>query len=350
MTAGNDKFALPVRRADALDAWQMLLGLQQAAQGPQSCDTTLASVPFTLVSGFLGSGKTTLLTHLLEQPSGLRLAVMVNDFGSVGIDSSLIRSRDASTIDLSNGCACCSLSAGLAESLTSLLARPRRPDAIILEASGVANPLGVLHVALANPGVHLNGVITVVDAETLMTHLANPLICPTVVDQTTAADIIVMSKFDLIHPFEAARIREKIRAIAPQARIVEAIHGNVSTEIILGIEPRSQSTESPERSAVRHQNPFSKWTWASDRPLNERLLGSCAGELPPAIVRAKGFVLGAGEPSRPLLLQVVGRRWSLARQSGWDGRRHRTEIVFIALGPFAAAQELENKLQSCEVP
>ncbi|MBA3508391.1 MAG: GTP-binding protein, partial [Betaproteobacteria bacterium] len=118
------------------------------------------SLPLTVIGGFLGAGKTTLLNHLLGAPHGRRLAVLVNDFGPINIDAALIRSRSEDTISLANGCACCSVAGDLTRALIELAQRDEPPDAIVLEASGLADPHGIAQVALANPALRLDGVLT----------------------------------------------------------------------------------------------------------------------------------------------------------------------------------------------
>src|SRR3954471_13706975 len=157
------------------DTLRMLAGLIEATRlVPQALRAAPRSLPFTVIGGFLGAGKTTLLNRLLVEPHGLRLAVLVNDFGRINIDAALVASRSADTIALTNGCACCSVSGDLTRALVDLAQREDPPHAIVIEASGVADPRSLAQVALANPALRLDALVTIVDAETLFTHAADP--------------------------------------------------------------------------------------------------------------------------------------------------------------------------------
>src|SRR4051812_48870754 len=185
--------------AAAADAWQMLSGVLQAAQMiPQSQRAAAGSLPLTVIGGFLGAGKTTLLNNLLTQPHGRKIAVLVNDFGRINIDAALIRSRTEDMISLANGCACCSLAGDLTRTLIELAQREEPPDAIVLEASGLADPRGIAQVALANPALRLDGVLAVVDAETLAERAEDPAGGATFGAQLSAADLVVLNKLDLL--------------------------------------------------------------------------------------------------------------------------------------------------------
>ena len=123
----------------------------------------LQPIPFTILGGYLGSGKTTLLNHVLRHNEGRRLAVIVNDFGSVNIDAMLIQTRTSEMVALANGCVCCSISTGLAEALTVLSQRTPPPEHVIIEASGVADPIRVGYFGSAPP-YRLDGVVVLADA------------------------------------------------------------------------------------------------------------------------------------------------------------------------------------------
>lgn len=300
--------------ARALAAWDMLLGIEHTARRTEVRPAGNEVVPFTLVSGFLGSGKTTLLQRLLEQPAGRRIAVLINDFGAVNIDAALIRSRGPTIFELTNGCACCSLAAGLAQTLADLLTGSRTFDAIVMEASGIAEPLGILHVALSNPGVRLNAVITVADASNVQQQLEDPLARPTIEQQIRAADLVVINKVDLVDAGELARARACLADIAPEVRTLTAAQGAVPIELLLDV-PLAEGTDAGLGCVtVSHDCPYRSHVLELPAVLDQQLLQSLAENLPAAILRAKGFVRLAHDPSHHYLLDVVGRRWSLARQ------------------------------------
>lgn len=300
--------------ARALEAWHMLLGIEQTARRADGRASAGEAVPFTLVSGFLGSGKTTLLQRMLERPAGRRIAVLINDFGAVNIDAALVRSRAPTVLELSNGCACCSLAAGLAQTLADLLAGSRPFDAIVMEASGIAEPLGILHVALSNPGVRLNAVITVADAASVQRQLEDPLAQATIEQQIRAADLVVLNKVDLVDARELARARASLAGIAAGVRTVAAAHGDIPAELLLDIEFAEDAYARLASFPSSHDNPYTSHVLDTPAVLDRRLLCLLAGELPAVILRAKGFVRLAHDASHHYLLEVVGRRWSLLRQ------------------------------------
>ena len=124
-----------------------------------------APIPMVVVGGYLGAGKTTLLNRLLERADGLRVAVLVNDFGEINIDAALIRTRSSDVLQLENGCICCSIGGRLAEALAAVGARPDRPDLLVIEASGVSDPVRIAQVGMLDPALQLNAILVAVDVQ-----------------------------------------------------------------------------------------------------------------------------------------------------------------------------------------
>src|SRR5208283_5132765 len=160
--------------------------------------TTAPAIPVTIIGGYLGAGKTSLLNTLLRGDHGLRLAVLVNDFGSINIDAELIASHDGETISLTNGCVCCSMVDNLAITLLELLGRQPPPDHIVIEASGVADPRRIAFYGAAHPRLRLDGLIVVADAETIGARVLDRYVGELVMRQLAEADLLVLSKIDLI--------------------------------------------------------------------------------------------------------------------------------------------------------
>ena len=195
--------------------------------------TERSPVPFTVIGGFLGAGKTTLLNHMLRDNFGQRIAVLVNDFGAINIDAALIEWTESNTIALSNGCICCGLSNGLIDALPPLLERSPPFDHIVVEASGVADPAKVAHYGTL-PGLRVDSVIVLADAETIRANAADQRIGRQIVLQLKAADLLVLSKGDLVGPAAVAETRRWLTETVGPVPIVEAVEGRMANEILLG--------------------------------------------------------------------------------------------------------------------
>ena len=189
--------------------------------------------PFTVIGGYLGAGKTTLVNHILTEAHGLRAAVIVNDFGEVNVDAALITAHDGDTISLANGCMCCSLTGGFAQAINAILSRGDAFDAIVVEASGVADPAKIGHYG-AVLKLDLEGVIVLVDAEQIREKAANKYVGETVIRQLKGADLLVLNKVDLVSTQELEGVRSWLAELVPGARIVEAVNGQVPLPLLLG--------------------------------------------------------------------------------------------------------------------
>src|SRR5580692_2688236 len=180
-------------------------------------------VPVVLVAGFLGAGKTTFVNHLLAHAGGRRIAAVVNDFGAINIDAELITGAADGVVSLSNGCICCTLEGDLLRTLAGLLRRDPRPELIVIETSGVADPADIVR-NLMDPMIWreapLETVLCVVDA-TAPDALDDALLG----SQVRAADLIALSKVDLTNVAESDRIRAALSAINPRSVVIEAAHG-----------------------------------------------------------------------------------------------------------------------------
>jgi G3E family GTPase len=338
---------MPNARADAAATWQMLLGIAQAARMmPERRCAAPGSIPFTLVTGFLGAGKTTLVNHLLGGTHGRRLAVIVNDFGAINIDASLIASRFDNTISLTNGCACCSIASGLTETLLKLTEQPEPPEAILLEASGVAEPQPILHIALTNPALALNGVLALIDTETVLTHAGDASYGTIVERQVSGADLVVLNKTDLASDAMREAVRSWVAKLAPSAGVIETIEARVPIEIALGQSAARASVVSGDIGVIG-QHPFQSWSFVFDTAFSADRLRGLAEQLPRGILRAKGTFHLADTPDYRQVFQLVGRRWRLQRDTPWESSRKRSEIVFIGTGGAIAEDDLRRYIEAC---
>lgn len=303
--------------------------------GSQTIDNaaSISQVPVTILTGFLGAGKTSLLNHILTSGHGRRIAVLVNDFGSVNIDEALIENREGDVVSLENGCICCSLSAGLQVAAAQLVRR--QPDHIVIETSGISDPFEVAN-AFSDPELKpyapLEGIVTVVDAELAPTLESDMLRLAK--HQVYAADIVVLNKTDLIDEDGRRRVTDWLHQHAPHTRVVEAVHGRVPLELLfdiggaVGIE-KGESLRDKGITDHHDQPPFDTYTFESAEPLSAQRLNSLLGQLPKSIFRAKGIVNLAEKPDHPCVLQFTGKRATLTVGQPWKERIARTQIVFI---------------------
>ncbi|MFM9071943.1 MAG: CobW family GTP-binding protein [Cyanobium sp.] len=278
-------------------------------------------LPFTVLGGYLGAGKTTLLNHLLADAAGLRIAVLVNDFGSLNIDAALVRAHAGDTIELANGCLCCSLVSGFAEVLSQVKARAAEFDHVVIEASGVAEPLRVAQMAQGF-GFPIDALLVVVDGERILQQVADKYVGDVVRRQLGQADLLLVNKLDLISQEQRAALPGCLEALAPGVPQLEMVRGQVPLALVLG-RHHNASLPSPLSDALpgagggcpeevhRHGERFETWTLTSDSALSRQAVERFARGLPEGVVRAKGFVVLAEAPEQPQLFQLVGQRWSL---------------------------------------
>ena len=314
-------------------------------------------IPATIVSGFLGAGKTTVLNHLLRSPLGIRLGVLVNDFGDVDIDAELVARSGTAPIALPNGCICCTIRDDLIGVLSGIGDWPERPDHLVVEASGISDPealADLFGLPSYDPPVPLFAVVTVVDAE-LVREQAADWGGRVLLKQLAAADLVVLNKVDLASEEALSATRAWIEESVPGARIVEAVRGEVPPEVLLADTPERRDERGPRGTGEPSREPgpaspapsaqakrsaphdpraaaahgYETASFESDRPFSRSALEAAVSGLPTTVVRAKGVLFMDDTPERRAVLQVVGRRVTIEPGEPWGDAPPRSRIALI---------------------
>lgn len=280
----------------------------------------MTQLPLTVIGGYLGAGKTTLINQLLTGDHGKRLMIMVNDFGAVNIDAALLANASDDTLELTNGCVCCTMGADLFMAVGDVLDRSEWPDHLIIEASGIADPAKIAQVAETEPDLCYAGIVTVVDALNVDALLADPQIAPQIQDQMRVADLLYVTK-EIPSPALRARLHELSAApilhdVADVAPLLWELTGEVP-------------------NATNGHAHFTRWTTSrTDLADRESLLVRLQNR-PPALYRVKGFVALA---DGVWLVQGVGRSVTVTAVS----EPHDTALVAIAPAGSLSVQDIDD--------
>ncbi len=262
-----------------------------------------AAIPVTVIGGYLGAGKTTLVNHLLRHANGLRLAVLVNEFGELAIDQDLIEATGDDIISIAGGCICCSFGSDLSAALMDMTAMDPRPDHILIEASGVAIPGSIVASVGLLGGVSSDGIVVLGDAETLQRNASDKYMGDTVMRQLKDADIVLLNKADLVDPDALKATRQWLSGQFPHARVVETIQGVVPPETVLASFLARDHVPGPHHEAAN----LDMLTLYPGGRMDVGQLAKSLSDARYGIIRAKGFATSlAGEKT---LVQVVGHRW-----------------------------------------
>jgi len=309
-----------------------------------------APLPVTLLTGFLGAGKTTLLNRILSGDHGLRVGVLVNDFGAINIDAELIEGIEENTISLTNGCICCEIREDLVTSLELMLKRGDAIDYVILEASGVSDPESIVMTFLDRRYeklLKLDSITCIVDAEAVFAHADNPAITSLKFRQIANADLVILNKVDLVTPTHVEVIHDWINQQLKRIRVIEATRCDVPLDILLAVgrfDPECIIDNSAvhAESACEHDETghvhaagemFETWSFNSDRPFSlEALAHMVRRELPASVYRCKGIVYVDTKPDHRMALQAVGRRVEISVLDAWADRSRCSKIVAIGRG------------------
>ncbi|WP_254656342.1 CobW family GTP-binding protein [Jannaschia sp. CCS1] len=284
-------------------------------------------LPLTVVAGYLGAGKTTFINRLLAGDHRLRLMVLVNDFGAINIDAGLIALADGDTIALTNGCVCCTMGADLFMALGDALDRRPRPDHLIVEASGVADPARIANAALAEPDLAYGGIVTIVDGQQIDGLCADPMIGAQVRDQIACADLVVVSKVCELSAVLAATLT----TLSGASVLLSADVTDPATLLCAAPKPTPASAPHPD---------YQSWSYTGDATLHREVLSQSVAKRPQALFRLKGHVMdpngGAWE------VHAVGRHVSVTQAAP----QSHTQLVAIGLKSLVKKDDVDAWWQS----
>jgi G3E family GTPase len=308
--------------------------------------------PLTLITGPLGSGKTTLLRHILATRRG-KIAIVMNEFGEIAIDTKVIEGKNVRIAELGGGCVCCSL-LGEFEAAVNEIIEKIAPERIVVETTGLAEPEAlVFNIQEALPRCRLDGVASVIDADMLIRF---PELGHTTRLQIEGADILLLNKIDLIEPGQVKPLETKLREINPTAAIVRTERCRIDPELLFGIgrSPREIRSRVIMPSAIsdisrgekkiappehRHQSEFESFVFTSSKIFSPDCFERFANGLPASVVRAKGFIRFADGAQ---LFNFVAGRWELE-----PFESDRTELVFIGRDIAADKKAIFRELNGC---
>ncbi|MBW3243918.1 cobalamin biosynthesis protein CobW [Epibacterium sp. DP7N7-1] len=327
--------------------------------------TTLNKIPVTVITGFLGAGKTTLIRHLMQNPQGKRLAVVVNEFGTAGVDGDILKScaddncPAENIMELANGCICCTVADDFIPTIESLMALPEPPEHIVIETSGLALPKPLLK-AFDWPAIRsritVDGVIALADAEAVAKGQFAPdldavqaqreadesldhetPLSEVFEDQISCADIVLLSKADLAGEAGVEKARAIIEAEAPRKLpILPMTEGVIDPRVILGLEAAAEDDldARPSHHDGHHDHEHDDFESivvemgevSDPEDLQKRIIEMARAR---NILRVKGYVAVEGKPMR-MLVQAVGERLRAQYDQPWGAQERKTQLVVIA--------------------
>ena len=288
--------------------------------------------PITLITGPLGSGKTTLLRHILATRAA-KIAIVMNEFGEIAIDTKVIEGKNVRIAELGGGCVCCSLLGEFEAAVNEIIQRVD-PEIIVVETTGLAEPEALaFNIQEALPQCRLDGVVSVIDADMLVRF---PELGHTTRLQIEGADILLLNKIDLVDAKQIEPLKTKLRGINPTATIVRTERCRIDPELLFGI-GRERNIAPPQHE---HQLEFESFTFSSDKTFSRDCFERFADTVLANVIRAKGFVRFADGAQ---LFNFVAGRWELE-----PFESDQTQLVFIGKGVLSEKEAIVASLKKCQ--